>query len=520
MKLNTPQYFIYLLLSGLLLCTHASAENQAGNVVYAFGATQARDINNNFRSLGRQDPVHLGDTLITGEGKLQVRLSDKGRLALYPNSKVKVDQYIFLKNDKSKDRSVFRLLQGAVRAVTGLIGKRSNRKRYEFRTPVATIGIRGTAFILRLCAGDCFDENGKPLPDGLYVTNGEGRIIIRNAAGSLILAATQSAFIASAEQLPVQIQEPINIGTMAWSTQESYDFDLETGETVDRVLRVVSNAQELQTILSTNGLGSVGEPTDFPVTGNLAVKYAFNVADPDINGPASGLLGGFSLDDNPGNQISITNGELRGFTEIVAGRIGPETRVFDAGTASLGNNGFNSQYNVNWGTWDSNWQFSNNGNNVQGTDAFHYIFSDNLTVNLPTEGIGIYGDGSGNLLPPLGGTNPTLAFSGGNLQGNHSIFMEMNFQTGEVFVFDIQGNFPDGSTFFANLDNQANTVMISDGFANLIGGCNSGNACADVTISGQTFFQLLGANADAVIGSYTLSGSPGTIAISGTYLLD
>ena len=55
-----------------------------------------------------------------------------------------------------QESAFFRLLKGGFRAVSGLIGH-TRREDYAVQTPVATIGIRGTDYEVRMCSGDCGD---------------------------------------------------------------------------------------------------------------------------------------------------------------------------------------------------------------------------------------------------------------------------------------------------------------------------------------------------------------------------
>jgi hypothetical protein len=56
------------------------------------------------------------------------------------------------------------LVKGGMRAVTGAIAQR-RPEAYKVRTPVATLGVRGTEYYLRICEQDCADEQR------LYVQN-------------------------------------------------------------------------------------------------------------------------------------------------------------------------------------------------------------------------------------------------------------------------------------------------------------------------------------------------------------
>lgn len=192
------------LFAALCLLASSGAWAAAGKTIFASGEVQAQDPQNVSRALRRGDTVNSGDTLITAAGKLQVRFSDGGLVSLQEHTRFVVDDYNF---EESGDKASFSLLKGGLRAVTGTIGVRS-RETYSITTPVATIGIRGTGFTLRYCAGDCPPVNGKPQPDGLYVSTQDGTIYIANPAGIIDLAVGQSAFVASGETPPELTDTP------------------------------------------------------------------------------------------------------------------------------------------------------------------------------------------------------------------------------------------------------------------------------------------------------------------------
>ena len=82
------------------------------------------------------------------------------------------------------------LLAGGIRTLTGRIGK-TRRDAYLMNTPTASIGVRGTDYELRLCAGDCPAGS----PDGLYLGVTEGQIEARNEAGTFGLKAHEYGLI-------------------------------------------------------------------------------------------------------------------------------------------------------------------------------------------------------------------------------------------------------------------------------------------------------------------------------------
>ena len=88
------------------------------------------------------DVVMEGDTLVTGnDAEAHLTMSDTGFLALRANTRIQI--LSFKADGGDDDHGVINLFSGALRSITGWIGK-FNRPSYKLRTPTATIGIRGT----------------------------------------------------------------------------------------------------------------------------------------------------------------------------------------------------------------------------------------------------------------------------------------------------------------------------------------------------------------------------------------
>lgn len=89
------------------------------------------------------DQVNQGDTVFTGVNSAVVLKFDDGQIAaLTANSRMQVTQYQY--NAQAQSGSVLlSLVQGGMRAITGLIGRR-DPGRVSYRAATATIGIRGT----------------------------------------------------------------------------------------------------------------------------------------------------------------------------------------------------------------------------------------------------------------------------------------------------------------------------------------------------------------------------------------
>ena len=95
------------------------------------------------RTLRQGDRVNQGDTVSTGPtSSLVLRFDDGQVTALTSNSRMTITQYQF--NQQSGTGNVLlSLIDGGMRAITGLIGKTSP-DRVSYRAATATIGIRGT----------------------------------------------------------------------------------------------------------------------------------------------------------------------------------------------------------------------------------------------------------------------------------------------------------------------------------------------------------------------------------------
>ena len=151
-----------------------SAANAAGQVVVSSGAFQAVSASDTTRQLDRGDYFYAGDTLVTGtDSNAQVRFTDGSVLALYPNSRMTVDEYSFQKAGKS-DNTMMTLVQGGFRALTGLISKK-NPDAYLVQTPVAVIGVRGTNYGAVIDGGQLYAGVWK---GGIYLKNDKGLVRI------------------------------------------------------------------------------------------------------------------------------------------------------------------------------------------------------------------------------------------------------------------------------------------------------------------------------------------------------
>ncbi|MBI1888063.1 MAG: FecR domain-containing protein [Nitrosomonadales bacterium] len=177
-----------------------------GRVLVAVGDTSALR-NGAVVKLTRGAEVQTGDTLRVGEASnMQVRFTDEGITALRSNSEFRIDDYRF-EEKTNIGKSFFSLVKGGMRAITGLIG-RYNRDNYAVKAATATIGIRGTHFVLAQCAGDCFNKDGSQAEDGLFGGVTDGRIAVTNQAGEKEFGKNEFFHVPSANALPKPLLAP------------------------------------------------------------------------------------------------------------------------------------------------------------------------------------------------------------------------------------------------------------------------------------------------------------------------
>ena len=121
--------------------------------------------------------VFQNEVITTGAASLaQLLFLDQTNLSVGPQSRVTLDKFVYNPN-RSAGSVIFSATKGAFRFITGS----QDPHNYEIKTPVATIGVRGTIV-------DCFITSG-----GLACIVEEGRAIV----GGHSVQAGQAIFISN-----------------------------------------------------------------------------------------------------------------------------------------------------------------------------------------------------------------------------------------------------------------------------------------------------------------------------------
>ena len=144
------RYFISMICAILFICTTVAgaADAPIGSVKTMTGAA----------SIVRPDkviPAKVGekifkaDILRTGaDGSMGVIFKDDTLLSLGPSSELVIDEFLFAPA-QGKLSFVTRMLKGTAAYLSGIIAKLSPES-VRFETPVASVGIRGTKFVVKI----------------------------------------------------------------------------------------------------------------------------------------------------------------------------------------------------------------------------------------------------------------------------------------------------------------------------------------------------------------------------------
>ena len=161
----------------------------AGQITQSSGYVAVSSPQGAPKPAGSGEPIERGQIVTLGDrARAVIKFRDGQIIALQSKSVFKVNSYSYDQAAPEKGESFFSLLQGGLRAITGLIGS-SNRAGWKLATPTATIGIRGTDF----------------MTVGEYLKVDAGSVSATNSAGTEVFTAGQTASIATSTSLGVAV---------------------------------------------------------------------------------------------------------------------------------------------------------------------------------------------------------------------------------------------------------------------------------------------------------------------------
>jgi hypothetical protein len=113
--------------------------------------------------------VYLNEVVRTGpSGKAELLFADRTNLTVAPVSTIRLDKFVY--DPSGSGKVVIVVNSGAFRFITGVMPS----KNYEINTPVATLGIRGTEFIVVIG------------PDGEKIQLIKGQVIVNTISGQVV----------------------------------------------------------------------------------------------------------------------------------------------------------------------------------------------------------------------------------------------------------------------------------------------------------------------------------------------
>lgn len=172
----------------LMLCNGAFSAELFGKVDALSGSAYVENQSGKSSAVTVGQSVYEGQTINSGpDGEVHLVTEDGGIIAVRPNTVFRIDEYKAEGN--STDKIFMSLLKGAVRSITGWVGK-FNNAAYRITTPTATIGIRGTDHETTVIDSDNGDE------PGTYDSVNEGSTVLKTPQGAAEVTPGKFAFAA------------------------------------------------------------------------------------------------------------------------------------------------------------------------------------------------------------------------------------------------------------------------------------------------------------------------------------
>ena len=152
-------------------------------------------------------PIYVRDDVVAEslletvrDGRVDIEFDDKTKLIVGPNSTVKLDRFVYDPNKSSGEVAV-NMSRGVLRFVTGRLSSQS----YKIKTPTATMGVRGTDFVVLV------DEAGATMVsvlDGEVSMSSDGGDDASVSAGNTGSTSGASVSVAAVTGLPANRDSP------------------------------------------------------------------------------------------------------------------------------------------------------------------------------------------------------------------------------------------------------------------------------------------------------------------------
>lgn len=167
----------------------APAASSIGNASLVVGNVALSRDGQQSSTLVQDARLFEGDRVETShDGELHISFDDGGYIALRPNSALRIDQYVV--TGASTDSATLKLLRGALRSVTGWIGK-LEPNRYSLAATTVFVGVRGTDHEVIIVPPE---EAAPGMDAGVHDRVNEGGTTLRNDKGTIDIAPGAAAY--------------------------------------------------------------------------------------------------------------------------------------------------------------------------------------------------------------------------------------------------------------------------------------------------------------------------------------
>ncbi len=198
---------------------------KVGFVTSLAGQATAADTGGRAQQLQINSQIFEGDRIETGTGsRIEILMDDGAEVFLKQDSVLKISEYVITDGYGEDSSSILDLLRGGLRKITGAIGA-STSANYQLQTGLATIGIRGTDYVIKLCKeDDCQQTVSRNDEDAkLHAVVLEGAITLTTDDEVKILMAVGEYGTATTEILVIEEESPVPTGFL--SPVETRKFD-------------------------------------------------------------------------------------------------------------------------------------------------------------------------------------------------------------------------------------------------------------------------------------------------------
>jgi hypothetical protein len=187
----------------------AAAATSIGEVMVITGELTAQSPGAEPRKLAKGAPLFEQDRVRSGDKSFgMLLLADNTKIQVRPNTEIVLTKFNPRYGEEAQELSV---VAGGLRVLTGAIGKQKP-EAVKVNSRYATMGIRGTEFIVRLCGeADCVQEDyalkqhaATPSPEckdslagipaGDYVVDFYGNVVVHKDGSRIDLKQNQGAY--------------------------------------------------------------------------------------------------------------------------------------------------------------------------------------------------------------------------------------------------------------------------------------------------------------------------------------